>query len=175
MSDQNDKPVEGDKVVADVESQDAATFEDTNTAEAQETVVEDKSVTITMSKRAARIGALLLAGFLGFILGVIGTRVAHHLHDGRDGRDGRGPAHMRINDDSRMGPGQGMMPGGQGGNGMMPGGPGYGPDDQRGPGMMQDGQRGPGQGGTVPGQRGPGQGGTVPGQPGTPAPAETTN
>lgn len=164
MSDQNDKPVEGDEVVADVESQEIATPQDTNTAQPQETVVEDKTVTITMSKRAARIGALLLAGFLGFILGVIGTRVAHHLHDGRDGRDGRGPAHMRIHDDSRMGPGQfgpgqGMYPGGQGGQG-------FGPDDQRGPGMMQDGQRGPGM--MQDGQRSPVQ-------PGTSAPAETTN
>ena len=157
MSDQNDKPIEGDEVVADVESQDAATSEDTNSVESQETVVEDKTVTITMSKRAAQIGALLLAGFLGFLLGVIGTQVAHHLHDGRDGDHGRGPAHMRFDDDLRMGPGQygpgpDMMHGGQGGQG-------FGPDDQRGPGMMTGGS---------------GQGGTVPGQPGMPAPAETT-
>lgn len=131
MSDQNDKPVEGDEVVADVESQDVATSDDTNTVQAQEAVVEDSTVTIKMSKRAARIGAFLLAGFLGFVLGVIGTRVAHHIHDGHHGR---GPSHMRFDDDSRMGPGQfgpgqGMMQGGQGGQG-------FGPDDQRGPGMM---------------------------------------
>jgi len=154
MSDQNDKPVDGDEVVADVVSRDTTSAEGAVKAGSQEDVVEDKTVTITMSKRAAHIGALVLAGFLGFLLGVIGTRVAHHLHDGRGEDHGRGPAHMRFDDDLRMGPGQ-YGPGPD----MMHGGQGYGPDDQRGPGMMQDG---------------PGQGGTFPGQPGTPAPAETT-
>ena len=142
MSDINDKPVEGDEVAADVESHDVATSQDTNTAQAQEAVVEDSTVTIKMSKRAARIGALLLAGFLGFIIGIVGAGVAHHVHDGRDGR---GPGHMRIDDFGRQGPGQfgpgpGMMQGGQGGQG----GQGFGPDDERGPGMMPGGPQGSG-------------------------------
>ena len=153
MSDQDGKPVEGDDVVADVESQDVATSEDPNTVQSQEAVVEDSTVTIKMSKRAARIGALLLAGFLGFLIGIVGAGVAHHVHDGHDGR---GPGHMRIDDFGRQGPGQfgpgqGMMQGGQGGQG-------FGPDDQRGQGF------GPGQG-MMPGG---------PQEQGTPTPAATT-
>jgi len=137
MSDQIDKPVEGDELAADLESEDVATSDASNTAKPQEVVVEDNTVTIKMSKRAATIGALVLAGFVGFIIGVIGTGAAHHIHDGRDGRDDRGAEHMRMNDFGRQGEQGQFGPG----PGMMQGGPlqGYGPDDQRGPGMMPGG------------------------------------
>ena len=153
MSNQNDKPVEGDEEVAHLDSQDLPTADDTHTANPQEEVVEDNTVTIRMSQRAARIGALVLAGFVGLIIGIVGTSFAHHIHDGRHDR---GPGHMRF-EDGRMGPGQygpgmGMMRDGQ----MAPG---FGPHGQRGHDMM-------------PG--GPGFGDTVPTQPGIPAPAEST-
>ena len=105
MSDLNDQ---NDEVVADVSSVEDTASDSTQIAQSQEAVVEDNTVTITVTKRASRIGALVLAGFLGFLIGIVGAGVVHHAHDGRDGR---GPGHMRIQDDSRMGPGQGMMPG----------------------------------------------------------------
>ena len=153
MSNKTDKPVVVHEDTAHLDSEDVATAYDTHTANPQEEVVDDNTVTIRMSKRAARIGALVLAGFVGLIVGIAGTSFAHHVHDGRHDR---GPGQMRF-DDGRMGPGQygpgmGMMHDGQ----MAPG---FGPHGQRGPDMM-------------PG--GPDFGDTVPSQPGMPAPAETT-
>ena len=165
MSDQNDKPVEGDEVVAHLDGQDVATSDDTNAAKPQEAIVQESTVTITVSKRMARIGALLLAGFVGFIIGVVGIGAAHHLHDGRDGR---GPGHMRMDDFDRQG-GQGQFGPGPG---MMPGGQGFGPDDQRGPGMMPGGQ---GHGFSSGNQDGPGMMPGGPGQGLTPTPLATSN
>jgi len=140
---------EHDEVVAEPAAPEVVSVDDANIVEPQEAVVEDSTVTIRMSKRAARIGALVLAGFLGFLIGVVGAGVVHHIHDGRDGR---GPGNMRFDDESRMGPNQfgpGQFGSGQfgPGQGMMPGGPngqGFGPDDRDGHGMMPGGPNGQG-------------------------------
>ena len=142
MSDDSGKSVEGEEQVADNGPEVQETPEGTDLTKSKEDMVKEGQVTITVSKRMARIGALILAGFVGFIIGVVGAGVLHHVHGGPDGHGGRGPGHMRMDNDDRgrFGPGPGMMPGGGQGQG-------FGPDDQRGPGMMspdQNDQRGPG-------------------------------
>jgi len=162
MSDHEESQVENTEVVEAGAEPEITTSESPSKTEPQEATVEGSKVTITVSKRVATIGALVLAGFVGFIIGAVGT--AHHMHDGRDGR---GLADMRMDDfgvqggQGQFGPGQGLpgqegLPGqGLPGQGMMPGGPGghgFGPDDQRGPGQGLGNQGGMGM---MPG--GPGQ------------------
>jgi hypothetical protein len=153
MSDHEESQVENTEVVDAGAEPEITTSESPSKTEPQEATVEGSKVTITVSKRVATIGAVVLAGFVGFIIGAVGT--AHHMHDGRDGR---GLADMRMDDfggQGQFGPGQGLPGQGLPGQGMMPGGPGghgFGPDDQRGPSQGLGNQGGMGM---MPG--GPGQ------------------
>lgn len=145
MTEQEAKSKDGDSSNTDTTNEGATAQTESNSGTVQKAADTSKTVTITMSKRMAQVGAFLLAGFLGFIMGVIGTRVVDHIHHDRDGR---GPGHHRKHNDPRMG--QGHFGPGNYGPGMMQGdgdqndrGPGFGPNEQGDP-NRPNGQGGPG-------------------------------